>query len=79
MAPGIKGLNAYHNVIFFFKNCYKIKQKIHEKKKKKTLKITKTKLYVSIVTLSTGDSVKLTKQLNEGFENLKALKICLLE
>ena len=56
-----------------------MKQKIHAKKKKKTLKITKTKLYVSIVTLSTGDSVKLTKQLNEGFENLKALKICLLE
>ena len=31
-------------------------------------KITSTKLYVLIVTLSTKDSVKLTKQLNEGFK-----------
>ena len=33
-----------------------------------TLKITNTKLYVPIVTLSTKDNVKLTKQLNEGFK-----------
>ena len=33
-----------------------------------TFKITSTKLYVPIVTLSTKDSVNLTKQLNEGFK-----------
>ena len=31
-------------------------------------KITNTKLYVPIVTLSTKDNVNLTKQLNEGFK-----------
>ena len=30
--------------------------------------ITSTKLYVPIVTLSTKDNVKLTKQLNKGFK-----------
>ena len=33
-----------------------------------TFKITNTKLYAPIFTLSTKDNVKLTKQLNEGFE-----------
>ena len=33
-----------------------------------TFKITSTKLYVLIVTLSTKDNVKLTKQLNKRFE-----------
>ena len=33
-----------------------------------TFKITNTKLYVPIVTLSTKDNVILTKQLNEGFK-----------
>ena len=33
-----------------------------------TSKITNTKLYVPIVTLSTKDDVNLTKQLNEGFK-----------
>ena len=33
-----------------------------------TLKITSTKLYVPIVTLSTKDNVNLRKQLNEGFK-----------
>ena len=33
-----------------------------------TFKITNTKLYVPIVTLSTKDNVKLIKQLNEGFK-----------
>ena len=33
-----------------------------------TFKITSTKLYVSIVTLSTKDNVNLTTQLNEGFK-----------
>ena len=33
-----------------------------------TFKITNTKFYVSIVTLSTKDNVNLTKQLNEGFK-----------
>ena len=32
--------------------------------------ITNTKLYVSIVTLSTKDNTNLTKQLNEGFERI---------
>ena len=33
-----------------------------------TFKITSTKLYVPVVTLSTKDNVSLTKQLNEGFK-----------
>ena len=33
-----------------------------------TFKITDAKLYVSVVTLSTEDNVKLVKQLNEGFK-----------
>ena len=33
-----------------------------------TFKITDAKLYVSVVTLSTKDNVKLVKQLNEGFK-----------
>ena len=33
-----------------------------------TSKITNTKLYVPIATLSTKDNVNLTKQLNEGFK-----------
>ena len=33
-----------------------------------TFKITSTKLYAPIVTLSTKDNVNLTKQLNEGFK-----------
>ena len=33
-----------------------------------TLKITSTKLYVPVVTLSTKDNVNLTKQLNKGFK-----------
>ena len=32
------------------------------------LKITNTKSYVPLVTLSTEDNVKLTKKLNEGFK-----------
>ena len=34
-----------------------------------TLKITSTKLYVPIVTLSTKDNSNLTKQLNEGLKD----------
>ena len=33
-----------------------------------TFKITSTKSYVSVVTLSTRDNVNLTKQLKEGFK-----------
>ena len=33
-----------------------------------TFQITSTKLYVPVVTLSTKDTVNLTKQLNEGFK-----------
>ena len=35
---------------------------------KTTFKITDAKLYVPVVTLSTEDNAKLTKQLNEGFK-----------
>ena len=35
---------------------------------KTTFKITSTRLYFPIVTLSTKDNVNLTKQLNEGFQ-----------
>ena len=34
------------------------------------MKITNTKLYDPIATLSTKDNVNLTKQLNEGFKDL---------
>ena len=34
-----------------------------------TLKITSTKFYVPIVTLSTKDNANLTKQLNQGFKS----------
>ena len=33
-----------------------------------TFKMTDAKIYVPVVTLSTEDNVKLTKQLNDGFE-----------
>ena len=33
-----------------------------------SFKITETRLYVPIVTLSTKDNVNLTKELNEGFK-----------
>ena len=33
-------------------------------------KVTNTKLYITIVNLSTKDNVKLTKQLSEGFKRL---------
>ena len=33
-----------------------------------TFKITEAKLYVPVVTLSTEDNAKITKQLNEGFK-----------
>ena len=36
--------------------------------REKTFKITSTKLYVPIATLSTKDNVHLTKQLNEGLK-----------
>ena len=36
--------------------------------REKTFKITSTKLYVPVVTLSTKDNINLTKQLNEGFK-----------
>ena len=34
-------------------------------------KITETKLYVPVVTLSTQDNAKLLQQLKSGFKNLK--------
>ena len=36
--------------------------------REKTFRITRTKMYVLIVTVSTKDNVNLTKQLNEGFK-----------
>ena len=40
-----------------------------------TFKITNTKVYVPITTLSTEDNVKPTKQLNEGFKKDLFIKI----
>ena len=37
-------------------------------------KLTNTKLYVIIVTLSTEDNVKLTKKLNEGFKRSESVQ-----
>ena len=40
-----------------------------------TFKITNTKVYVPITTLSTEDNVKPTKQLNKGFKKDLFIKI----
>ena len=40
----------------------------HANNRETTFKITSTKLYVPVVTLSTKDNVNLTKQLNPGFK-----------
>ena len=43
-----------------------------------SFKITETKLYVPIVTLSTKDNVNLSKQLNEGFKRSKYNTNCII-
>ena len=55
-----------HLELSWTKNC--VMSTVGNNDNKKTFKITSTKLYVPIATLSTKDNVNLTKQLNEGFK-----------
>ena len=52
-----------HRELNWTKNCV-----ISSTDEATALKITSTKLYIRIVTLSTKDNGNLTKQLNEGFK-----------
>ena len=51
-----------HLELIWTKNCV-----MYDNDDNTTFKITNRKFYVPIVTLSTEDNVKLTKQLNKGF------------
>ena len=57
-------LNGIKNCVVYGNDAYAADNDNRET----TFKITNTNLYVHIVTLSTKDIVKLTKQLNEGFK-----------
>ena len=52
-----------HLLLYCTKNCV-----MSDNTRETTFKITNTKLYVHIATLSTKDNVKLTKQLNKVFK-----------
>ena len=61
-----------HIELNWTKNCVMYGSSVYDaadnNNNKTAFKITNTKLFVSIAILSTKDSVKLTKQLNEGFK-----------
>ena len=59
-------LNWNNNCIMYGADTYAVGNNANNRET--TFKITSTKLYVPIVTLSTKDNVNLTKQLNEGFK-----------
>ena len=59
-------LNWYNNCIMYGANTYDGGDNANDREA--TFKITSTKLYVPIVTLSTKDNVNLIKQLNEVFK-----------
>ena len=59
-------LNWNNSCVIYDANTYAGADNVNNRET--TLKITSTKLYVPIVTLSTKDNVNLTKQLNEGFK-----------
>ena len=59
-------LNWNNNCVIYGANTYVAGDNVNNREA--TFQITSTKLYVPVVTLSTKDSVNLTKQLNEGFK-----------
>ena len=59
-------LNWNNNCVMYGANTYVAGNNVNNRET--TFQIASTKLYVPIVTLSTKDSVNLTKQLNEGFK-----------
>ena len=59
-------LNSNNNCVMYGADTYASGDDANDRET--TLKITSTKLYVPIVTLSTKDNVNLTKQLNKGLK-----------
>ena len=59
-------LNWNNNCVMYGADTYVVVNNVNNRET--TFKITSTKFYVPIVTLSTKDIVNLTKQLNEGFK-----------
>ena len=59
-------LNWNNNCVMYGADTYAGGDNVNNRETE--FKITSTKLYVPIVTLSTKDNVNLTKQLNEGFK-----------
>ena len=59
-------LNWNNNCVMYSADTYPRGDKANNRETR--FKITSTKLYVPIVTLSTKDNVNLTEQLNEGFK-----------
>ena len=55
-------------VLTWFANCVKIYTNVANQGA--TFAITETKLYVSVVTLSTQDNAKLLQQLKSGFKRI---------
>ena len=61
-------LNWNKNCLMYGADTYACGQNVNNRET--TFKITNTKLFVPILTLSTKDNVNLIKQLNEGFKRL---------
>ena len=59
-------LNRNNNCVMYGADTYAGGDNVNNRET--TFKITSTKLYVPIATLSTKDNVNLTKQLNERFK-----------
>ena len=59
-------LNWKNNCVMYGAHSYPGGDNVN--KRETTFKITSTKLYVTVVTLSTKDNVNMTKPLNEGFK-----------
>ena len=59
-----------HLELSWNKNCVLSSAAVADATNPTSFKITKTQLYVPIVTLPTKDNANLTKQLNEGFKRL---------
>ena len=59
-------LNWNNNCVMYGADTYAGGDNANDRETK--FQITSTKLYVSVVTLSTKDNINLTKQLNEGFK-----------
>ena len=59
-------LNWNSNCVMYGANTYTAGDNVNNRET--TFKITSTRLYVPVVTLSTKYNVNLTKKLNEGFK-----------